>query len=138
MTLYLVRGLPGSGKSTLAARLARFVIEADDFFMQSGEYKFDQSKIGEAQLQCRSRVQSLLNRGQDVAVANTFSRAWELQDYVEMAAFALAKLYVIDLYDGGLTDEELVARNAHGVPIEVIQKMRARWEHDWKSARVIA
>ena len=44
-----------------------------------------------------------------------------------------ARLVVMDLYDGGLTDSELAARNLHGVPEAGINRMRLRWEHDWKA-----
>jgi hypothetical protein len=44
---------------------------------------------------------------------------------------------VIDLYDGGLTDEALVARNVHFVPWQAIGAMRARYEHDWRNGNPI-
>jgi uridine kinase len=45
-TLYLIRGVPGSGKSTFAQSLLdKFVVqrmyEADQYFVQNGEYQFD-------------------------------------------------------------------------------------------------
>jgi predicted kinase len=39
--LILLRGLPGSGKSTLAKMICSQHVEADKFYMQDGEYKFD-------------------------------------------------------------------------------------------------
>ena len=39
-------------------------------------------------------------------------------------------LQVIDLFDGGLTDAQLAARNIHGVPEATIAKMRARYHHN--------
>ena len=39
--LYLIRGLPGSGKSTLAKSIGGIHIEADQYFVESGVYKFD-------------------------------------------------------------------------------------------------
>ena len=43
--LFLLRGLPGSGKTTLAKSLGGMHIEADNYFMVDGEYKFDASKL---------------------------------------------------------------------------------------------
>ena len=57
--LFLLRGLPGSGKSTLAKSLDGIHIEADQFFMAGGEYKFDASKLKEAHNNCLTRVKSL-------------------------------------------------------------------------------
>jgi len=41
-------------------------------------------------------------------------------------------LFVVSLFDSGLTDIELYRRNVHEVPLETIQKMRARYEHTWE------
>ena len=133
-TLFLVRGLPGSGKSSLARRLvSRRSLAADDYFMDNGVYHFDPSRLAEAHADCQARCVQALSQG-DVAVANTFSCRWELQPYLVMAELAGARIIVIDLFDGGCTDSELEARNEHGVPLEGIARMRARWEHDWERA----
>jgi hypothetical protein len=42
---------------------------------------------------------------------------------------------VVDVFDGGLTDEDLAARNVHGVPLAGIRAMRARWETDLLAAQ---
>ena len=39
--LILLRGLPGSGKLTFAKLICNQHVEADMYFMQDGEYKFD-------------------------------------------------------------------------------------------------
>tara|TARA_Y100000034_G_scaffold99818_1_gene122831 strand:- start:2886 stop:3155 length:270 start_codon:yes stop_codon:yes gene_type:complete len=66
-----------------------------------------------------------------VVVHNTFSTRWEMEPYLRMAG-GTTVVSVLDLFDGGCTDEELFKRNSHGVPLETITAMRARWEHDWK------
>jgi hypothetical protein len=55
-----------------------------------------------------------------------------MEPYLLMASEAGASVFILDLFDGGLTDEQLFERNDHGVPLETIQAMRSRWEHDWK------
>ena len=54
MNLILIRGLPGSGKSTLALRLMSSNgltcaqhFEADQYFMEDGEYNFTPIFIGQ-------------------------------------------------------------------------------------------
>jgi predicted kinase len=54
--LFLLRGLPGSGKSTLAKSLGGMQIEADKYFMDGDEYKFDPSKLKEAHAWCQNAV----------------------------------------------------------------------------------
>ena len=80
-TLYIVRGVPGSGKSTFAQSLDCPVFEADQYFIDSetGEYKFDGSKIKLAHNWCKLRVeQSMEDDSQKIAVSNTFTQEWEM------------------------------------------------------------
>jgi predicted kinase len=130
-TLFLVRGLPGAGKSTLARSLAPTTVAADDFFNdERGVYRFDRNRLGEAHAWCQNAARTFLRKG-DVAVANTFTETWEIAPYIEIAAKAGAHLVVVDLFDGGLDNRALAARNEHGVPEEGIAAMRKRYEHDW-------
>ena len=134
-TLFLIRGLPGAGKTSLLMNyidVAAFA--ADDYFTNEfGEYEFNPSLLPKAHARCQMSASEALKDGHDVAVHNTFTQRWEMQPYIEMAEENGARLTVIDLFDGGLTDEELEKRNTHGVPKDAIARMRARYEHDWKS-----
>jgi predicted kinase len=136
--LIVVRGLPGSGKSTLAKLLGCCITSADDYFTTPmGEYSFNPSLLPQAHAQCQARTKEYLEEF-DVVVANTFSQRWEIQPYIQIASDANARLTVVDLFDGGLTDAELAQRNIHGVPVAGISAMRARWEHDWAKGNPIA
>ena len=130
-TLFIVRGLPGSGKSTLASKLGK-VVSADDFFTIDGLYTFNVADLPNAHAWCLVAARNALKWG-DVAVANTFSQRWEMEPYLLLAAKLASRVFVLDLFDGGCTDEDLFARNVHGVPLATIQVMRARWEHDWRN-----
>ena len=136
--LFLVRGISGAGKSTLAHKLSCEVVSADDFFMVDGQYKFNATALPQAHQWCQSRAEFFLTAGNDVVVANTFCERWEMEPYIAMAKKFKATLTVVNLYDGGLTDSELAARNEHGVNLDGISKMRQRYEHDWKKGNPIA
>tara|TARA_B100000809_G_scaffold256261_1_gene295977 strand:+ start:263 stop:760 length:498 start_codon:yes stop_codon:yes gene_type:complete len=137
LCLYIVRGLSGSGKTTLAHTIASAirgkVFEADDFFMANGVYAFDPNSREAAHHQCKYNVNMALVGGVSCVVSNTFSCRWEFEPYIHLAEEWNARCTVLDLFDQGLTDEELAERSCHGVPISVIQRMRKGWEHDWKS-----
>jgi predicted kinase len=137
--LYIIRGLPGSGKSTLANALAAqlnstfdhdayyvmapvpvVVFEADQYFMQSGQYVFDPKLLPAAHADCQSRVERHIMAGGIPIVANTFTQRWEYQPYLEMAADYDIPAQVIDVHgDFG---------SIHNVPDETITRMRNRWE----------
>lgn len=129
--LYIIRGLPGSGKSTLAKALGFKVVEADQFFTHGGVYTFDATLLREAHEWCIKHTRNCLEY-QNVTVANTFSTQRELQPYIDMAKDMKAQITVMDLYDGGYSDEDLAKFNVHHVPLHTIQNMRARWKFGWR------
>lgn len=138
-TMYLIRGLPGSGKSTLATSLHlsnRLVVSTDEFFIDPRRgFVFSPHLLGDAHADCLSRASRIWLDDYCVAVVNTFSQRWELEPYIKLFHQRNndVKLFVVDLFDGGLTDVELANRTTHDVPAKTISRMRSRWEHDWKN-----
>jgi len=75
---------------------------------------------------------------ESIIVDNTFVCRWEMQPYLDLAKEHGYEVNVIDLFDGGCyDDQDLVERskngNEHNVPLDVIQRMRDSYEHDWES-----
>jgi predicted kinase len=134
----LFRGLPGSGKTTAATAAAANTVEvkrhtvcvcADDFFTDSeGNYKYDAARVPDAHAWCQQQVCSALSRSATVFVHNTFVKKWEVQNYHGLANRYRASVEVVDLFDAGLTDDELASRCVHNVPIEIITRMRKTYE----------
>ena len=124
-TLYIVRGVPGSGKSTFAQSLDCPVFEADQYFIDSetGEYKFDGSKIKLAHNWCKLRVeQSMEDESQKIAVSNTFTQEWEMDAYYELAKQYGYRVFslIVENRHGGI--------NEHGVPEDKLEIMKNRFE----------
>lgn len=116
--IVLIRGVPGSGKTTMAkAKYADHqLVEADMFFERNGKYKYDSSKIKNAHKWCQQTAKQWLDMGYNVVVANTFTRVWELQPYMNMG-YPVKIVEAMGNYD-----------NVHGVPSAIINKMRKRYE----------
>jgi len=120
--LYIIRGLSGSGKTTLAEELSPLVYSADDWFTDSdGNYNFNPAELGNAHADCQSNVEfAMEGEVPNVAVANTFSQAWEVEPY-----FKLAEKYD---YSPFVIECQNTFENIHGVPQETIGAMQERWE----------
>ena len=123
-TLYIVRGLPGSGKSSIAKKITETLYSADDFFTnKKGEYNFNAKLLGKAHEWCWGKVRDAMFLGVNaVAVANTFTQAWEAEKYYQIAEEYGYSVFVIECQnDFG---------NVHDVPQESIDAMKERWEKD--------
>ncbi|TRZ47868.1 MAG: ATP-binding protein [Dehalococcoidia bacterium] len=121
MKLNIFRGLPGSGKSTIAAKYAGPLFEADQFFMEAGQYKFNPSKLKEAHSACRRSVEDAMKEKiPTINVANTNTQLWEVQSYLNLAEQ--------HGYDVELIHVKGDWGSAHNVPEEAIQSMAARWQ----------
>lgn len=126
--LTLIRGLPGSGKSTLAKAIANSAegyaarFEADMYFMEGGEYKFDARKLGAAHAWCQENVAVAMSNGTPtIIVSNTFTRKSEMTPYVTMAINHGYKINVIVCMGS--------FGSVHNVPEETMQKMKERFEY---------
>lgn len=136
--IFLIRGIAGSGKTTLANLLAAGTgavsIAADDYFIDSdGEYRFNPSLLPSAHEQCNVRARRSMEEGRTIIIHNTFLQRWEMEPYFKLAEEFGYRTTVVSTYDGGCTDEELVERNEHGVPLATIKRMRSNYEMDWKA-----
>jgi hypothetical protein len=126
-TLYLLRGLPGSGKSTVAKTFGGLHVEADQYFMEDGVYKFDVTKLGLAHNYCQSQTRGWMKMESDqlstdtIVVSNTFTEEWEMKSYFDMAeefGYRVVSLIVENRHGG---------KSIHDVPVKSLEKMEKRF-----------
>lgn len=120
--LTLIRGLPGSGKSTYAATVPGLRFEADQFFEDlHGNYKYDINLISVAHDWCFSNTVKALRCGYDCVVANTFTKMWELDRYLDIPRMLPDVIVEV-------IEMRTQYKNIHGVPEDKLKQMAARWE----------
>lgn len=123
--LIMIIGAPGSGKTTKAKELQQespaVHVEADMYFTDlDGTYKFDPTKLAEAHDFCYNRAFAAMQKGVQVIVSNTFTKAWERVGY-----FELARRYGYEVLVIRMKNEY---GSVHGVPEEKIKIMRENAE----------
>lgn len=134
MKVIIMRGIPGSGKSSYVAKQwpNAIVCSADHFFVdETGNYRFDPNKIGEAHLACQRKftdlvlTRSALFEEEVVVVDNTNTQLYEMAFYI-----GLCNVYDIpfEIHRMDTPVEVCAARNVHGVPPERVRQMAARME----------
>ena len=124
--LILVRGVPGSGKTTCAKTLVdwyNYAIEADQYFVRiDGVYDFNPKLLKNAHDWCYNEVVDVLRNDpkETVSVANTFTRVWEMQRYIDFAKANNIPFKVVRCTGR--------YQNVHGVPDKKVQEMLERFE----------
>ncbi len=136
----IMRGVPGSGKSTKAMEIATKalhdfrsvkIVSADFYFInKNGEYKFQPKHLRNAHTFCIEEFEAGLASGVElVIVDNTNTRLWEYEKYIDKAHDWDYHVEILSIEPKD--DEELLKfanRNTHGVPVEKVKQMWARWE----------
>lgn len=86
------------------------------------EYKFDQTKLGDAHQWCQEKTLYSLRSGFDTWVSNTFTTSRELRPYFEIAKETDSAVVCMTLHGN--------FKSVHGVPEEAMERMRNRFAHD--------
>lgn len=125
--LFILRGPSGSGKSTFAntlliAGVVEQIFEADQFMTdEHGNYEHCRARLTFCHAECLRLTKAALALGDSVAVANTFTKKWEVEAYTQL--------------NSNVTILTMEGRfqNVHGVPDDIVAHQRLRMERWWPS-----
>jgi len=145
LKLVMMRGIPGSGKSTKAQEIARKHLEnggksvavcsTDDYHMEGNEYIFKRDKLGDFHTRNQMRAYEYCRNGVElIIVDNTNIKRKEMLVYINNAkpwGYEVEEVIVGE--DSLMSDptspiftsyiDMCAARNTHGVPRDVIDRM---------------
>lgn len=123
----IMRSISGGGKSTYVRKHfpGAVVCSADHFFDQKdGSYKFNPKLLSVAHKVCSTKFgKALKSKKPLIVVDNTNTTMREIRPYM-MAAKAAG--YEVDVVRIDTPVDVAHKRNAHGVPLEAIQRMADR------------
>ena len=130
--LIIMRGLPGSGKSDKAKMLVEngIIHSTDDYFVKDAEYKFDENRLETFHyLNLMSSIESMKKGTSPIIIDNTNLIAFYCESYVENGKMYGYDIVVIEPDTPWAFDvEELVKRNVHNTPRDVIIDMLDMYE----------
>ena len=109
----------------------------DDYFMVRGEYQFDPSKLGEYHQKNLNAADDYMKRFKGGVVStsaiciidNTNTQHWEYEKYIQSAENNGFMVQIISIDWDAKAIPLYAERNSHGVPMEAIYRMAARWEY---------
>ncbi len=149
LKLICMRGVPGSGKSTKANELKKkyeaegwvvHLFSTDEFW--GPDYNFNVNKIKEAHLwnqnrafmammQAHSNILDSFRSKTLVIIDNTNVQSWEMMPYIKAARCLDFEVEIVQADTPWAFDaEECAKKTVHGVPVDAIKSMLARWEKE--------
>uniref|UniRef100_A0A8R1Y552 Smr domain-containing protein n=1 Tax=Onchocerca volvulus TaxID=6282 RepID=A0A8R1Y552_ONCVO len=132
--MVILRGIPGSGKSCLASDLVSgtngAVFSSDKYFMQSGVYKFDPTKLDEYHHKNWIEAKKAIQHGiKPIIIDNTNIFVAHMKPYITLAVKNLYEIYFVEPETEWKKNvKECTRRSAHFVPEEKIAYMAECFE----------
>ena len=141
-----MRAIPGGGKSTKAKSLApkENIFSGDDYFMKTGTYLFDASKLGAAHKRCEILCEQAMQRDESpLVIDNTNIKKREFKFYLALAEkygynvrFEMPETpWWQEIYPRikakTFTESDIQVfyeKNTHGVPYEKLRLMMENWQ----------
>jgi predicted kinase len=99
------------------------VLSADDFLMVGGKYVWSETRAQSAHARCHRAFLRALEAGTDLVIVDNTNTKWkQMRGYVKVS---LAHGYKVTVVQVECDPKVAAARNSHGVPLAVVEKMAA-------------
>ena len=141
--MIFLRGLPGSGKSFLARRIntrfGGYIASADNYFMRSGEYRFNPDHLEYAHSDCQNKVKDKAREQiSPIIVDNTNLESWEMKPYVITALeFGYAILLLEPPTEWKDNPRVCHRYNRHDIPLEKIIRMKDKFDKNVTAEKLV-
>lgn len=141
--MIFLRGLPGSGKSFLArrinSRLGGYIASADNYFIRSGEYRYDRDHLEYAHCDCQNKVKDKAREQvSPIIVDNTNLEAWEMKPYVKTAIEFGYTVQLVEPPTEWRYNPRVCHRyNRHDIPLEKIARMKDKFDRNVTAEKLI-
>jgi predicted kinase len=130
--MLILRGLPGSGKSFITKFLNCVILSTDDIFMDrlNTEYLWTHTVLSSAHKINQEKARLACFRGcPQIVIDNTNTTTKEVKPYYNIAMeYGYEVELLIPTTKWAFDVDECFERNTHGVPREVIQNMKNRFQ----------
>ena len=120
--LIVLRGVSGSGKTSVAHLFNGYMVAADDYFIDDyGNYRFDASRLHEAHIYCKEKVQRWMQfDNTPIVVHNTNTLEREIKPYFDLADRYGYKVFSL------IVENRHGSSDIHGVPHDTKVKQEIR------------
>lgn len=135
----IMRGLPGSGKSTLARSIMSLkkqenvvYLSTDHIWEHGPHYLWVPEFLGAAHKMTQAKFELACKREIPNIIIDNTNTCWkEIEPYAVIAnKYDYHVSFMEPDTDWRFNVQELYKKNSHNVPLEVIEKMLARWESE--------